>query len=325
MSATCRVRLGLLAIGLCGLALTDALAQQATTQNQAVETRPGQSQIDSANQDRRGEAATPGERAQPGRNVQGRQPYTANFRGTQNAANQGLTAETYFANCLLKKNQGEIEIAQLAIEQSQNPQVKEFAQMLVRDHQKLVDQLQQIAGASAATGRTDSTSLDAAAARPESERAPAEPARVPGSSATDTTTPSRDTRDSAEADKRSETASTTTVRQGGMQGGALMQVANIEEKIADRCLQAMREELQQKSGAEFDECFVGAQVGGHMHMLAALEVLGQESQGQLKQIAAEARPRVQQHLDHAKQLAKQLKSGEGRSTAQRPTATETQR
>jgi len=51
----------------------------------------------------------------------------------------------------------------------------------------------------------------------------------------------------------------------------------------------------------------------HIHALAALEVLGQQSQGQLAQVAQQARPKVQQHLDHAKQLMKQLDQQSGGS------------
>ena len=52
-----------------------------------------------------------------------------------------------------------------------------------------------------------------------------------------------------------------------------------------------------------------------MHLLAALEVIPQESQGQLKQIAEEAKPTVQKHLDKAKELMKERKSGSLQQTS----------
>ena len=108
---------------------------------------------------------------------------------------------------------------------------------------------------------------------------------------------------------------------------ALQQLAAIEQKINERCQQTLREELQQKTGAEFDECYVGSQIAGHMHMLAALEVISQETQGPLKQAAEEARPLVQKHLEHAKELMAQAKASNQKSAqAQRTsTTTETQR
>jgi len=115
-------------------------------------------------------------------------------------------------------------------------------------------------------------------------------------------------------------ADAATTNRAGMRGNAALdQLATIEQRINDRCNQALREELQRKSGSEFDECYIGSQIGGHMHMLAALEVIAQDAQGPLKQIASEARPTVQKHLDDAKQLVAQMKgSDENTATARRP-------
>ncbi len=82
--------------------------------------------------------------------------------------------------------------------------------------------------------------------------------------------------------------------------------SQIEKQINDRCLAMFEEELESKSGKEFDACYVGSQIGGHMHMIAALEVLSNESSGQLQQIAKDALPTVQQHYEHAKKLMKQV-------------------
>jgi len=128
--------------------------------------------------------------------------------------------------------------------------------------------------------------------------------RTPGSSGTDTAA--------------REATRATSANNSAMHGDAqLMQVGQIVEKINDRCNQALREELQQKSGNEFDECYLGAQVAGHMHMLAALEVLPSESQGELKQIAQDAKPTVEKHLEQAKDLMKQLKGSENSNQADR--------
>jgi predicted outer membrane protein len=92
----------------------------------------------------------------------------------------------------------------------------------------------------------------------------------------------------------------------------LHELLQIERQINERCLQMARDELQQKSGAEFDKCFVGGAIGAHAHALAALEVIGKQRQGQLSQVAQQALPTVQQHFEQAKQLMKQL---EGQSSA----------
>jgi putative membrane protein len=282
MSALLKVCAGAVAVGLCCIPLGVLVAQQAT-ESPPREFQPGQVQRDQANPLR------PGEQIRPRTG----QPYTSNYRGETAKGGGQMAVETFFAECLLKSNKSEIELAKFAAEQTQNSQVKQFAEMLAKDHQKVVDRLQQVAAntSNRAGGQTVDPNAPAG-----TTRGLAEPTGLPGAPAT------------------------TTI--GG--GGALMQVAAIQEKIKERCNQALREELQSKTGAEFDECYIGSQIGGHMHSLAALEVLSQESQGQLKEIADAVRPTVQQHLDQAKQIAKQLKSSSGSVQAQRPT-TDSQR
>jgi putative membrane protein len=282
MSALLKVRAGAVAVGLCCLPLGVLVAQQAT-ESPPRTINPGQVQPDTT------DPLRPGDRV---RTPQTGQPYTSNYRG-ETAKGGQMAVETFFANCLLKSNKSEIEFAKFAAEQSQNPQVKQFAEMLAKDHQKVVDRLQQVAASISSRAGADATNPTATTGTTRVT----DPVGLPGTSPTTTATA----------------------------GGPLMQVAAIEEKIKERCQQALREELQSKSGAEFDECYIGSQIAGHMHSLAALEVLSQESQGQLKQIADEARPTVQKHLEHAKQIAKQLKSGSGSAQAQRTTTTDSQR
>jgi predicted outer membrane protein len=94
----------------------------------------------------------------------------------------------------------------------------------------------------------------------------------------------------------------------------------MDRQIVQRKAQLTRQDLQSKQGAEFDKAFVGVAIPAHVHMIAQLEVIEQQGQGQLAQVAQQARPLVQQHLDHAKQLIKQLdseSSGSSNSQAER--------
>jgi predicted outer membrane protein len=302
MSALFRLCIGSLAAGLCCTPLGNAVAQQSPASPQTLPAQT-QSNPDATNPSNRSDQATsprlnPPSLSQP---TLGPRPYTANY-GAQANEGQHNGVEYFFANCLLKNNQAEIEISQYAAQQSQNPKVKQYAEELVKDHQKVVQQLQQIAAAN--SHHAGATSLDTAA-QSDANRLATDATQTPGSS--------------GPATAENPTATRSPAMHGG---GALMQVAQIEEKINDRCNQALREELQQKSGAEFDECYLGAQIAGHMHMLAALEVIPQESQGQLKQIAEEAKPTVQKHLDQAKDLMKQAKNGsENANQAERTSTT----
>jgi len=82
--------------------------------------------------------------------------------------------------------------------------------------------------------------------------------------------------------------------------------SQIERQINDRCLALLEQELSSKTGKEFDACYLGSQIGGHMHMKAALEVLADETTGELQQIAQDARPTVEQHFKHAQDLMRQV-------------------
>jgi predicted outer membrane protein len=262
MSATPKLRIGIAAAGLSCLFAGYVLAQQLIEQPR--EDAAAQQQTDP---DR---TAGQIDRAQTTR-----QEYTAQFRGNQNAGAQNQDVQKYIAGCLLSKNQAEVEINQFAQQQAQNPEVKEFAQQMVKDHQKLVQELQQIASkhGGQATDRTrTATSLDA--------------------------TGQADTNASAAAGAANSNS-------------AVDQLLALERQITKQCTQAVRDELQQKQGAEFDKCYIGSQIGAHMSMVAALEVLSQQGPEQIQQVAQKAQPIVQQHLDHAKMLAKQL---EGEST-----------
>jgi predicted outer membrane protein len=114
---------------------------------------------------------------------------------------------------------------------------------------------------------------------------------------------------------------------GTVQSGnpALQELAAIERQIAERCQQALQEKLQSKQGAEFDHCFVGSQVMGHMQMLAQLEVIQQQTSGPLKQIAQDSQPKIKQHLEQAEKLAEQLMSDSQRQGGTQSTGQPVQR
>jgi predicted outer membrane protein len=292
MSASLKLKGGALAAAVSCLFAGLAVAQQ-LQQAPGTQPRPGQ-------RDRADRPAT-----QP---AQRGQQYTAEFRGTQTTgAPASQEIEHYLANCLLIKNKAEVELSQFAQQQAQNPEVKEFAQMLIKDHQQAIQKLQALAGAQGAPRTTQ---------RPGTN----------GQSDAQATTPA--TERSRQALNQDADPSPTATRPAG-QNNALNQLLELDRQITQRSQEMVREELQAKSGPEFDMCFVGAQIGSHTHMLAALDVIGQRSQGELRQFVQEAQPVVQRHLDHAKQIAKaqmaQATSRTGAQQAEREPVPGTQR
>lgn len=337
MSALFRVSIGAIAIGLCTLPLGSAVAQQSAGTRGGSDFKPGQARSEAANpvgeanqstqtirprDNGRSAGAPQTDRVQPDRATTARQ-HSANYRGPQpGAAGQSQEVEQFFANCLLKQNQGEVELSELALQHAQNPEVKQFAQQMIKDHRQMIQQLQQVAGTQAgATPATSSTSAsssersstDASSSSSEKSNKAAPANDLPGSSTATATTSQSGTAGETAATQAADSTRSLTAAAGS--NDAVGQIGQIEQQIAERCMQMAKEELQQKQGADFDKCYIGSAVGAHMHVLAALEVLSQSSQGELAKIAQSAQPTVQQHLDHAKDLMKQIEGESGRKTA----------
>jgi putative membrane protein len=91
--------------------------------------------------------------------------------------------------------------------------------------------------------------------------------------------------------------------------------SQIDKQIAERCTSDLKKELESKSGKDFDACYLGSQIGGHMHMSAALAVISSEASGELQKIAKDAQPTVDKHLDQAKKLMDQLDKSNDRRQA----------
>jgi len=165
MSAVLRLGIGAAAIALSAIALTNALAQRAVNPSEPGDVKPAPTQIDVVpplgQTDRAGAVQSDGNRFQSDRIIQPRQPYTANFRGTQNAGQLSQAVEQYLTNCLLKNNQAEIELSQFVQQRTQNPTVKQFAAQLERDHQQLAQKIEQATGMRSATKQNTQSELGA--------------------------------------------------------------------------------------------------------------------------------------------------------------------
>jgi len=194
---------------------------------------------------------------------------------------------------------------------------------MIQDHQKMIEQLQPLAAMQGGANRSTSSILGGnseSQGRSETTTGRStDTTALPGSSGASQTIPPTGT--SAAVPPVSTTIEATASATANAAGGVspMHQLMQIERQINERCLQMAKDELQQKSGAEFDKCYVGSAIGMHSHALAALEVIGKQTQGTLAQVAQQGQPTVQQHFDQAKQLMKQL---EGQASA---TGTQAQR
>jgi len=305
MSASLRWRFGAAAAGLTCLLLSYAAAQQ--------DQSPGQSDRSSAQQ-ADSSTAPSSERASGELNRN-----RTNYRAAQAAVGgQNSAVDHFLAGCLLDQNKGEVELSKIALQKSENAEVKQFAQKMIQDHQKMIEQLQPLTAMHGDANRSTSSILggnsESQGRSATTEGRTSDTTALPGSSgASQTLAPTGTSANVPPGDATTEiTASTNATATAGAGGSALHQLMQIDRQINERCLQMARDELQQKSGVEFDKCYVGNAINAHTHALAAVEVIGKQTQGALAQVAQQAQPTVQQHLEHAKQLIKQL---EGQSSA----------
>jgi predicted outer membrane protein len=78
------------------------------------------------------------------------------------------------------------------------------------------------------------------------------------------------------------------------------------EELGEQHLQTARTFLSEKQDEEFDRCFVGMAIAGHMQSDDMLTVFERHASGELKSTIQEARRTVKQHLQAAKDLAVQI-------------------
>lgn len=208
---------------------------------------------------------------------------------------QGNKLDQHLAACLALGNQEEIALAQFAQERAQNPQVKQFAQMMVEEHQQAVSQLQK------AVPQLASLNL-------QLKGAPGAGARTTSGATSTTSDPSSD-----------QTASTATAdqRNGAAAAGAVdQQMLDLGREIKEECLALTQAELGRKQGAEFDKCYIGQQLVAHTAMLAELKAGQRHVSSQLRPVLQQGAQMAEHHLAQARTIMEQLDAAGGANPPQ---------
>ncbi len=197
-----------------------------------------------------------------------------------NSAASSSSNDAQIAAFLIVDNQNEIAAAQIAEQRAQSDQVKQFAQQMIKDHEKMLGELQQVAGPN---GQANQSSQ-----RRDQTAAAGQPGNI---------------------------TSYKLEASGGGAGGGL-DLVSFKQQLGAQCQQSQRRELEQKQGAEFDKCYMNAQVAAHMMVVDELQVLENHASPQFRDKLAQAQQTVQGHLDHAKRIAKSLEGGSQASSGQ---------
>jgi predicted outer membrane protein len=175
----------------------------------------------------------------------------------------------FLASCIALGNNGEVVLGQLAKDRAKNDRVKEFAETMIKDHQKVIAKLQNF---------------------------------LPPTVAQLIRSESQEGKNREMAENRPEGSTRMSMRP--IEGGS--QLLQIEVQAARNCGDLMKKELSTMQGAEFDRAYVGQQIGAHIHMLAKLRAVEPYVNGDLKQVVQQGIEMTQKHLDEAKSICKDL-------------------
>lgn len=336
---------GLLASGAVVVAAGLLTAQDRTNpniQSEGGKVKPGQTSDQNASE---GGTSAQGQRGtgttQRGQSGQTRQGQTQRGQQGQQGAGMSEAVDQYIATCLINKNQGEIELSKLAQQRAESQEVKQFAAKMIEDHTKFVQQLQTAQGENqGAAGHQRGT--QSGSKRTNRPGQPAAGSNESGSdsrdagsqrsdSKSDRSDSNADSQDSASGSQNSAKDSSDTrdqstrIRLGqGTRSNAAAGAANagsdsipvqtlisVDNDIHERVMQAMRQELEQKQGREFDKAFMGAQCHMHLQMVSALEALQTHVSQDLQQTIRQGAETSKQHLTQAKQVKEQMEGQSG--------------
>jgi predicted outer membrane protein len=185
------------------------------------------------------------------------------------------------ARCLLLGNQEQVLMGQFAAERAQSPEVKQFAQSMVKSHNEWIAKLQQYAPN---TLTTEELGKRAYAIQQQLQ---SENTTMPA--ATDT-----------EGNMRK---MMTTDGQHPMR-----MVAAMQQKMAENCLAYTQAELAQVDKDRFDHAYIGQQIFSHVATLAKLRTMAPYVSAELKPIIEQEEKDVRAQLDQAKNICKQFET-----------------
>jgi predicted outer membrane protein len=196
-------------------------------------------------------------------------------------AGQERSTDQTIAECLAIENQEEVSLARLAAAKSKDDKIRQFAEMLIKEHTEQLSQLQQFGG----------------------QVAQREPAGQPGQQKT------------AEQDAQ---APRGQVADGRRQtGGKQFDFIEVKQQMAQMCLANAQREWEEKKAGDAELCYLGAQIVAHQKMVDGQKVLRQYASPQLQQVLDKGIEAAQKHLEHAEHLMKSLASDSKESDSKR--------
>ena len=229
------------------------------------------------------------EAGQPGRT--GRNPNAAVQPGTTGGteAHAGMshgTADQQIAACLYRGNRNQVEIAKFVMPKLASEDAKEFAAMMVKEHQPIAEKLMRAAGPLA------SASMVAPHTGTIAIRENANPARTAEAAGT------RRTEGGA-------TGANAAAHATSMHG--MLNWNQVGKELADQCLASAKDELGRYQGADLDKAYIGCQIAAHMHMKDELTVFQKHVSSEMRPDLEKALQSTEEHLKLAREIMEKRK------------------
>ncbi|MDZ4851122.1 MAG: DUF4142 domain-containing protein [Pirellulaceae bacterium] len=191
--------------------------------------------------------------------------------------NQSQSMDQVIATCLALGNQGEVILGKLASEKSKNADVREFAKMMVEEHESCLKDLDRVSpGVKQATAKVQDSSRS-------------------GNSSKTT------------AQTVSATKTASTQAQGGVDFNQL------HHELAQQCLADSTAKLNGEDGEQFDKCYIGMQLAKHAAMHSQLTVFERHATGELKELISKGLDKTEKHMKHAEKVMDQLAQSDSSS------------
>jgi len=234
--------------------------------------------------------------------------------GQAGHAHACLLTEQHIAACFILDNQGQVALAEFALEHSQNEEVKQFAQQMVQEHTECISKLQQFAGPVGASLTTRPQ------VRGQSEEGNDNPRQRRQSEEQNEQEGDRPRAERDEDQERPAAENQAEGRRPSRQAGhgEGIDLIAYKQEIGQKCLESTKKMLGEKQGADFDKAYIAQQCMAHMHMADVLEVTAQHASPEFKELVMAGHKTTMQHLEHCQTLCKQLEGASGSiNTAER--------
>lgn len=232
-------------------------------------------------------------------NLQGNESRQADRTATEGQKEGKI--DQMIADQLLTMSTGEVQLANFALQRTQNEAVRQFAQAMIQDHNKLNTELEKFANPDLVKALGEISRQTGQPGQP----AAAQPGQLPQpgqSGATATTQPG-----AAQPGERNP----LDVAGGGSSGGDGVKIC---EDIGKQIGSLVTRELGQYQGSDFDRAYAGQQFWGHVHFIGVAKGAENHVSADLKQVLNQGATTAEQHLEHCRRLIRDLSTNVARGT-----------